>query len=483
MAVGVALAFVIYSASTAPRRNTAAWPPHPPAPGAPVSTNRPALSFAGRFGDEVAIDPQSNEWTSPGNLAFSIRYFWLRCDLRGRNCVPISNVVGRTVVPPQALRLYTIRGAVTVTNARGSTTVDSRDFYWVHAGIPLDRRGLAQYDPDQLRAWYGLRPSQNGVGETILVADVGRAEHLRAAVDHFSAHYRLPHACGHGAARPCFTLELDRAPGSSARVDGAAEVALDVEWAHAVAPRARIVVVEGNGIAEIMDEASELVLSDVGDVISSSWGGTRRDVEETYAAITHTCHLAHVVCTFAAGDSGTTGTIPANSPYVLAAGGTMFKTRRDGEAKAEAQWPYGGFGETAFHLPRPSWQAKVECSRVSSAFSCASRAIPDVSATAAGAPTFEPTKYGFGWFVEGGTSLSSPLWAALVALADQELRAHGKQPIGVDELHQVLYRGYAAAGLDDIPPRGWDWATGWGAPRSGIVDVLTRAIERYRAGG
>ena len=53
--------------------------------------------------------------------------------------------------------------------------------------------------------------------------------------------------------------------------------------------------------------------------------------------------------------------------------------------------------------------------------------------------------------------------------------------MGVDELHQALYRGDVGSGLDDIPPRGWDWSTGVGSPKSGIVPALAGAIERYRA--
>jgi hypothetical protein len=53
--------------------------------------------------------------------------------------------------------------------------------------------------------------------------------------------------------------------------------------------------------------------------------------------------------------------------------------------------------------------------------------------------------------------------------------------MGINELHQVLYRGDLSGGLDDISPRGWDWDTGVGSPKSGIVPALAGAIERYRA--
>ena len=101
-----------------------------------------------------------------------------------------------------------------------------------------------------------------------------------------------------------------------------------------------------------------------------------------------------------------------------------------------------------------------------------------MSATAASVPVFTPT--GDGWIHFQGTSLSTPLWAALIALTDQQLQQDGERRIGVNELHEVLYRGDVGNGLDDISPQGWDWATGLGSPKSGIVSALAGAIEQYR---
>jgi kumamolisin len=176
------------------------------------------------------------------------------------------------------------------------------------------------------------------------------------------------------------------------------------------------------------------------------------------------------------------GEPPANSPFVLAVGGTEFKPRPDGATGQEIPWPSGGSGVTDIPLPRPSWQKHLhaDCGLAKGDFSCTKRAVPDVSATAAAVPVVETTYAGPEWVYFSGTSLSTPLWAALIALTDQELRQSGQRPVGIDELHRVLYRGDVSGGLDDLPPHGWDWTTGLGSPKSGIVPALARAIERYR---
>lgn len=111
--------------------------------------------------------------------------------------------------------------------------------------------------------------------------------------------------------------------------------------------------------------------------------------------------------------------------------------------------------------------------------------IPDVSAPAGKGPTV----YSCGrrlCEVDGlGTSLSGSLWAALIALANQKLAEQNQPPIGIDELHSVLYGGGIRAGLGDITQGerarpGWDSATGWGSPKAGIVGVLVSAIRAYR---
>jgi Subtilase family len=232
----------------------------------------------------------------------------------------------------------------------------------------------------------------------------------------------------------------------------------------------------------VLPTVSRLARTGRAQVFSSSWSDPAHDRsydERMYAALAGNCSLAHAVCLVASGDAGSPGATPANSPDVLAVGGVRFAATRDDALRRETEWWPSGGGATTRPLARPRWQRLPAC--VPSA--CGKREVPDVSATATGAPTYQlGSPEDTGWFVQRGTSLATPLWAALIALADQELASRGAEPIGIGELHAVLYRGYVAA-LDDLPPHGWDLQTGLGSPRNGIVDALARAIERYRAGG
>lgn len=482
-AAGAAGAALFHTAAAAPSR---------PSARAPVSLSRPFLQHArSHAADTVQISSQAEAWRSPGGL--QLRFSWLECDLKGKHCSPLPGLSTRSIIPPQELRVVTLRGVVTATNDFGSTSVTTSNFDYDMAGLAFDHRDRRyvqrhpQYDPDQVRARYGLGAEQNGAGQTIVIPDVGRKQGLRTAVDHFSVHYGLPRPCGKSASPGCFELVISQAgrAGEGIRTD---EGEADVEWVHAVAPEAKIVVLRfGFGrVATVLEEIRELGRAGRVSVVSNSWcapcsGYHAFARHVVFPHIAAACQVPHVVCVQATGDHGMPGTTPSNSRYVLAAGGTRFRTSSDGAMGAEVPWQRSGFGDTDVPVPRPAWQRNVDvCSHKGGVLSCAKRAVPDVSATAANVPVYRPTRTGFSWSYFYGTSLSAPLWAGLIALTDQSLQEGGQAPVGVDELHHVLYRGYVAGGLNDIPPAGWDWATGLGSPRAGIVGVLTQAIERYR---
>jgi Subtilase family len=487
-------ALAVLGAAAAALFFTARAAPSPPSPDAPVSTYRPFLQQAGSVGDEIQVTPQDGSWTQRVRGPLRLGYSWLECDRKGEHCSPLSDLSTKTIVPPQESKIVTLRGVVTATNRFGSTSVTTSNFDYDMAGLAFEAsdRGFVhrhlQYDPDQLRAWYGLSSEENGAGQTIVIPDFGRVEGLRAAVDHFSAHYGLPRVCAPSQSRGCFHLAVAHAGQATKGLvrHGAWEAAADVEWVHAVAPAAKVIFVQFDHAATLMDKVGWLAQGDRMSVVSDSWcdpcgagyGSFGRDVVLPHVA--SGCDLPHLVCVQASGDHGSPGDVPSNSPYVLAVGGTKFLPLADGATGIEIPWGPSGSGNTAIPLPRPSWQKTVGgCGHSRGAF-CSERVVPDVSALAASVPVFTPTKEG--WIYFYGTSLSTPLWAALVALADQQLRRDGQQPVGIDELHQVLYQGDVGKGLDDIPPAGWDRGTGLGSPRSGIVAALTGAIEQHRQG-
>ena len=457
-------------------------------PGAPVKLRAPRVAVTGWPSDDVVAQASATDWKSQSGR-IHLRFSWLRCDYYGKHCVPLAGLRTRRIVPPQLLHIVSIRAVVTAHTAGGSTSSVSRNYVYDEAGRA--RAGETDlypplYDPAQLRHWYGLTSTEDGTDQTIVVTTLWRSPGLRLAVDRFSARYGLPLVCGtKNAGHNCFELDVEKlGPGNGA---GAVEDQ-DIEWIHAIAPQAKIVVLRSlyppDLAAAIRDQQFHGV-----HVVSASWGlrGSRlaqRRVIHDFYAVDRACNHVNVVCTFSSGDAGSPGDAPSNGTHVLAVGGTVFGSHRDGTPDVQAYWTSGGFGVTRYPLPRPAWQRTVPCQPGE----CAYRAVPDVSATAADVLEYEvppgtPHDSQAGWFEGGGTSLASPLWAALIALADQQLQLAGQPAIGIDELHAVLYRGWLSPGLDDLGHRGWSLATGWGAPKAGIVDVLVRAVERYRKSG
>ena len=490
-AVSVAVGAVIYGATRSPAR-----PPR--SSNAPVSTFRPFIQWGDSIGDKIAITPQAGVWSQRVHGPLHLRYSWLKCDMQGSNCSPLPGLHTQSIAPPQEPRIVTLRGVVTATNRFGSTSATTSDFRYDEAGFPIKyRKDLRPffYSPAQLRDWYGLRPAQDGAGQTIVITAFWRAPELPAAVDHFSSHYGLPLVCGTAHAGPhCFKL-ADFTFGHPKYVAPGEDE--DIEWAHAIAPRARIVVVRSRSLPQLLRQAGYEERAANAHVVSASWSSPRR-WPALYGAVATACHARQVVCTFPSGDYGAPGDRPSNSPYVLAVGGSVFRSRGDGSPAAEARWPHSGYGATNEFLPRPIWQRNLAGCRgfkdkTTSGLvlhirdpECDYRTVPDVAATADGVLEYQiPAKRHKtpGWFFGGGTSLSSPLWAGLIAVSDQELARRGQAPIGIDELHAVLDRGWVSGGLRDLGDRGWDKRNGWGSAKAGIVDVLAHAIERYRHEG
>lgn len=421
-----------------------------------------------------------------------LRYAWLACNLEGTNCSPVPGLRTQSITPPQELEVVTLRAVVTATNRWGSTAVETTGRFYDMAGLVFDAderpfiRDHLQYDPRQLRAWYGLDAGETGAGQTIVLPEFGRVTGLRSVANSFSRRYGLPEVCRGSQTSGCFDLAVSYAGKEPTRVLSALEPDADVEWAHAIAPDATIVVVQFDHVLDLFPRIRMLAIHHRASVVSDSWCDPCRGGGEfarlVYRAVATGCHQQHLVCVQAAGDHGAPGEEPSNSPYLLAVGGTEFAATADGAATRELPWPPGGSGETDFPVSRPPWQKGINAGCGSwGDFSCRHRAIPDVSATAKEVPVFTlADRNGENWHFFIGTSLSTPLWAGIIALADQRLAEIGQPPIGIDELHDVLYSGDVAAGLDDIPPAGWDWATGLGSPKAGIVDVLAAAIERNR---
>jgi hypothetical protein len=265
----------------------------------------------------------------------------------------------------------------------------------------------------------------------------------------------------------------------------AGEIALDVEWAHAIAPLANILLVEAasDGTTDLI-QAIDYARNQPGVVVVSlSWGATETSDEASFDSH-FTTPAGHPGVTFVAssGDAGSQGgpLWPAVSPNVVSVGGTHLGLRDvQGTYGSELGWSGSGGGYSAYE-PEPAYQRTVQTK--------GQRANPDVAYDgdpASGVYVYEtdPVSHQANWFQVGGTSAGAPQWAALIAIADQALALAGKGSLdGATQTLPMLYKLPAAdfhdvvAGNNGNPAGpGYDLVTGRGSP---VVNLMIPDLVR-----
>jgi subtilase family serine protease len=335
---------------------------------------------------------------------------------------------------------------------------------------PLSTPAGAPYTPAQVRKAYGFSAvSQTGAGQTIAIVDAYDDPNIAHDLAVFDSHFGI-------AAPPSFTKVNEYGSTTSlpaANSGWADEVALDVEWAHAIAPGAKIVLVEAsstnlNDILTGVDTAVKLGAKQV----SMSFGGGDFSSETSFDS-----HFNKPGVSFFAssGDNGAGVCYPAASPYVTAVGGTSLTIDATTGARiSETTWGGSGGGVSSYEA-RPSYQAPF--------LSGLHRGTPDVSYDANPSTGFYVynSYSGGSWYSIGGTSAGAPQWAGLAALANQGRVAAGKSTLGMSStLNATLYNlaggssGYTNARGDfldvttgssgNAAHAGYDLATGLGGP-------------------
>lgn len=318
----------------------------------------------------------------------------------------------------------------------------------------------ACYQPAQLQANYDLEAlyqrGDDGAGETIVIVDAFGSPSIAHDLATFDAAFSLP-------APPSFRILTPRGKippyrsGAKDRAGWAAETSLDVEWAHAIAPGASILLVETptdevegtTGFPDIVAAENYVLDHHLGQVISQSFAAT----EETFRNSSQlkalrSAYLAaqrdHVTVLGGSGDLGATDyeynvvdiypyrvtSWPASDPLVTAVGGTKLDLSDSGTALAPpSAWNDTYLGDPKVPVPRatgggrsiffgrPSYQAKV------AAVTGKHRGVPDVSMSAACSGLVDVYDSANGtsgaWQPMCGTSEATPLFAGIVAIADQ----------------------------------------------------------------
>jgi kumamolisin len=309
--------------------------------------------------------------------------------------------------------------------------------------------------PASIRPVYNL-PSTGGVG-TIAIVDAFHYATAENDLNVFSSQFGLP-ACT--KANGCFQVVT---LGKRSNCGWAQEAALDIEWAHAMAPGASIVLVEAasSSFADLFHAVDIAKALPGVRQVSMSWGGSEFSSE----ASNDSAHLLQsgVVFFASSGDTGGATIYPGTSPNVVSAGGTTIH-RTNGAFTSETGWSGSGGGPSKYE-GRPSYQDAI------SAIVGSARGVPDFSFDAdpnSGVSVYDSTSCqgASGWLVFGGTSVSSPSLAGIVNLAN------GKAASSGDELTMIYLNRATSTDFRDIltgtagsftAVPGWDFVTGVGS--------------------
>jgi subtilase family serine protease len=275
--------------------------------------------------------------------------------------------------------------------------------------------------PQTIKSVYDFPTSSTaGSLKTIAIVDAFDDPTAESDLGVFSSQYGLP-ACT--TANGCFT-KVDQNGGTNyPRKDAgwALEISLDVQWAHAIAPGAKILLVEAttNSFANLL--AAEDYAKAHAQYVSNSWGASEFSGENSYDS-----HFSQSGVSFfvSSGDAGLPADYPSASPNVISVGGTTLHFS-GGNFTSETGWSGGGGGCSVYE---PAISAQSTFSQYGQVNCAGKRATPDVSLDAdpaSGVSVYDSTRYQgqAGWFRVGGTSASAPMWAARSAVAGTVVNA------------------------------------------------------------
>lgn len=382
------------------------------------------------------------------------------------------------------------------------------------------------YTPQQMRAAYGLTSlydsGKRGQGQTVVIIDSYGSPTLQQDVNTFDQQFNLP-AVKLQVLSPLGTVPFNS--GNSEMQGWEGETSLDVEMVHAIAPEASIIVLtspvdETEGVAglpQFLQLEQYAVDHHLGSIFSQSWAASEVSLNdaagqaelaqwETFYQAATTQH--HITIFGSSGDSGATDytdaslntlsptpttSFPDDSPWVTAVGGTTLT--QNGASYSEVVWNNGGAsgGGVSRFYATPAFQQGLPQS--DQQILGGQRGVPDVSA-AADPSTGLAIYYGGQWTLAGGTSAAAPLWAGVMAVADQV----AGRPLGYinPSLYKIAASSQYTSAFRDITDgnnsysdkgvdvqgyqatTGWDPTTGLGSPNA--ANLIPLLIQDSQGG-
>jgi subtilase family serine protease len=313
------------------------------------------------------------------------------------------------------------------------------------------------YSPDEIQTAYNLKPlyqaGLDGTGETIVIIDAFGSATIAQDAAAFSTIYGLPP----------INLQIVKAPGISNNPHGTAlgwdgETTLDVEWAHAIAPGAKIALLVATDRASLDEAINYAVVHHLGNTISNSWSS--REGFGNPAQFNRVNRILQMAAAqgidvnFASGDNGDeaaavgfiTVDFPASSPFATGIGGTSLALNPDNSIKFQTGWgnnltriaetsalnnspvvpplhlgfQFGAGGGASLTFARPAFQSGLSVPGNT-------RLVPDISIFGdpfTGAEIIQTINGQLSVGVIGGTSLSTPVFSGVMAIAAQKA-GHG----------------------------------------------------------
>ena len=276
------------------------------------------------------------------------------------------------------------------------------------------------YAPADLRSAYNLPSASAGSGQTVAIVDAFDDPNAESDLAKYRSRYGLS-ACTTG--NGCFR-KVNQSGGTtypSPDAGWAVEISLDLDMASAACPNCHILLVEAssNSDSDLFTAENEAAALGATE-ISNSWAGEEFSGETSFDSY---FHHPGVPITVSAGDFGYGVEYPSASPYVIAVGGTTLTQASNSRGWSETAWSGTGSGCSAYE-PKPAWQTDTGCPRrTNTDVSCGCR-----PGNACVRRRFIQTSPEFskpepGWTLVGGTSVSSPLIAGMMALANAHTRS------------------------------------------------------------
>jgi subtilase family serine protease len=410
-----------------------------------------------------------------------------------------------------------------------TTTTPDQSLFTCQVGL---LPGVVCYDPFQMRHAYHvdtlINAGYTGAGHTIVIVDAFQSPTLIADLAAFDTNYSLPDSSVFFTqVAPDGLTPFD--PSDPNMVGWSQEITLDVEWAHAIAPGANVVLdlAKSNDDADILSATKYAVDNHLGDIISQSFGENESCVDSSLLAQEHKLFakatLQHITLLASSGDQGASqptcdgtswvqaASSPASDPLVTSVGGTELHAAdycltalgcdptaspAPGTYQSEIVWNEFGSESTgggfSVLYKAPIYQRLVT-------HGGKQRGVPDVAYNAA---IYHGVlvNYAGHWYLFGGTSCGSPQWAGILAIADQKAgRSLGfiNPALYLFSLTQKTYSklfndvtsGTNAVVETDASNNpisvagfnagtGWDATTGLGSPNvDQLVSFLTRFVS------